>query len=66
MSLVYASLKKNGQMSMEAYMRKKTFKELVRENRSNILNDKKQVEKIYQKIEEKQLDRNIHKMSASR
>jgi len=47
-------------------MRKKTFKELVRENRSNILNDKKQVEKIYQKIEEKQLDRNIHKMSASR
>jgi hypothetical protein len=47
-------------------MRKKTFKELVRENRLNILNDKKQVEKIYQKIEEKQLDRNIHKMYASR
>ncbi|USK32084.1 FbpB family small basic protein [Bacillus sp. F19] len=36
-------------------MKKKTFKQLVSENKSHILKDKTFIEKIYKKIEDRQL-----------
>ncbi|TYS59533.1 FbpB family small basic protein [Sutcliffiella horikoshii] len=43
-------------------MKKKTFKQLVNENRSHILKDKDAIEKVHKKIEDRQLaDHNSRK-----